>query len=102
MIATLGGRFGGYGLYLSRTFNWWFHERFFRRIGLSVFVLGLLLIWLAQYRKWSTRQNAPWLRTFASSVVSALCWCSLPACVGIGRGKPVFLYNLLDMERFKW
>jgi hypothetical protein len=28
MIATLGGRFGGYGLYLSRTFNWWFQERF--------------------------------------------------------------------------
>ena len=24
MIATLGGRFGGYGLYLSRSFNWWF------------------------------------------------------------------------------
>ena len=21
---------------------------------------------------------------------------------GIGRGKPVFLYNFLDMERFKW
>jgi arylsulfatase len=21
---------------------------------------------------------------------------------GIGRGKPVFLYNLLDLERFKW
>jgi arylsulfatase len=33
MIATLGGRFGGYGLYLSRSFNWWFHEAFFRRIG---------------------------------------------------------------------
>ena len=24
MIATMGGRFGGYGLFLSHTFNWWF------------------------------------------------------------------------------
>ena len=54
MIATHGGRFGGYGLYLSRSFNWWFHERFFRRIGFVLFVLGLLLIWLGQYRKWSS------------------------------------------------
>src|SRR5271155_3401280 len=48
MIATLGGRFGGYGLYLSRSFNWWFHERFFRRIGFGLVVLGLLLAWLTK------------------------------------------------------
>jgi hypothetical protein len=53
MIATMGGRFGGYGLYLSRNFNWWFHERLFRRIGWILFVLGLLLIWRGQVRKWS-------------------------------------------------
>ena len=53
MIATLSGRFAGYGLYLSRSFNWWFHERFFRRIGWIVLVLGLLFIWLGQYKKWS-------------------------------------------------
>ncbi len=29
MIATLGGRFGGYGLYLSRSFNWWYRETLF-------------------------------------------------------------------------
>ena len=23
MIATVGGRFGGYGLYLTHSFNWW-------------------------------------------------------------------------------
>jgi arylsulfatase len=26
----------------------------------------------------------------------------LTGLVGIGRGKPIFLYNFLDMERFKW
>ncbi len=40
MIATMGGRFGGYGLYLSRSFNWWFHDRFFRRIGVVLVFLG--------------------------------------------------------------
>src|SRR5208337_730166 len=54
MIVTDGGRFGGYGLFLSPSFNWWSHERFFRRIGFAVFILGLLLIWLGQYRKWSS------------------------------------------------
>ena len=54
MIVTDGGRFGGYGLFLTRSFNWWYRERFFRRIGLALFVLGLLLIWFGQLRKWSS------------------------------------------------
>ena len=29
-IATLGGRFGGYGLFLSHSFNWWFKGRLFK------------------------------------------------------------------------
>ena len=101
MIATLGGRFGGYGLYLSRTFNWWFHERFFRRIGLVVFVLGLLLIWLGQYRKWS---HGKMRLGYGLSILGLLGFVLvfLIGLAGIGRGKPVFLYNFLDMERFKW
>ena len=27
MIATMGGRFGGYGLFLSHSFNWWLRIR---------------------------------------------------------------------------
>jgi arylsulfatase A-like enzyme len=97
MIATLGGRFGGYGLYLSRSFNWWYHERSFRRIGLWLFVVGLLFAWLSKKSRWSRLGHA--LLVFAVLwvvVVYAVGW------LGMGRGKPVFLYNLLDMERFKW
>jgi len=101
MIATMGGRFGGYGLYLSRSFNWWFHEKFFRRIGFVVFALGLLLIWLGQYRKWTIGKmrfgyGLAFLGLFGAAVVF------LAGAVGPGRGKPVFLYNLVDLERFKW
>jgi hypothetical protein len=101
MIATLGGRFGGYGLYLSRSFNWWFHERFFRRVGFGMFVLGLLLVWFGQHGKWS-RGNM-WVGYGIS--LFALVWVFVvfvTGIAGIGRGKPVFLYNLLDLERFKW
>jgi arylsulfatase A-like enzyme len=101
MIVTLGGRFGGYGLYLSRSFNWWFHARFFRRLGLGLFVLGLLLIWLGQYRKWSSGK----MRVGYGLSLFAVLWVAVvfvAGIAGIGRGKPVFLYNLLDLERFKW
>ncbi|HWO32425.1 MAG TPA: arylsulfatase [Candidatus Acidoferrum sp.] len=97
MIATLGGRFGGYGLYLSRSFNWWFHERFFRRIGLWFFVVGLLIAWLSKKSRWSRFGHALLiLATLWVVVVFAT------GSLGLGRGKPVFLYNLLDLERFKW
>jgi len=97
MIATLGGRFGGYGLYLSRSFNWWFHAQFFRRIGVWLFVVGLLFAWLSKKSRWSRLGHS--LLVFAVlwvAVVYAVSW------LGVGRGKPVFLYNFLDMERFKW
>ena len=101
MIVTDGGRFGGYGLFLSPSFNWWSHERFFRRIGFVVFVLGLLLIWLGQYRKWSRGKmrlgyGVSWLGLLWVVVVFAV------AVIGPGRGKPVFLYNLLDLKRTTW
>ena len=97
MISTLGGRFGGYGLYLSRSFNWWYHERFFRRLGLGLVFLGLLLAWL-------TKSSRMYRLGQAMLIFGAL-WVVVVFGVGflgIGRGKPVFLYNLLDLERFKW
>jgi arylsulfatase A-like enzyme len=97
MIVTLGGRFGGYGLYLSRTFNWWYHERLFRRIGLWLFVLGLILAWLSKKTRWSRIGHALLiLGTLWVVVVFTVGW------LGLGRGKPVFLYNFLDLQRFKW
>jgi arylsulfatase A-like enzyme len=97
MIATLGGRFGGYGLYLSRSFNWWFRERLLRRIGLWLFVVGLLLAWLSKKSRWSRFGHA--LLIFATLWVVVVFAASM---LGIGRGKPVFLYNFLDLQRFKW
>jgi arylsulfatase A-like enzyme len=97
MIATLGGRFGGYGLYLSRSFNWWFHEKFFRRIGLWFFVVGLLLAWLTKKSRWSRLGHALLILSTLWVVVVFVV-----GMLGLGRGKPVFLYNMLDMERFKW
>jgi arylsulfatase A-like enzyme len=97
MIATLGGRFGGYGFYLSRSFNWWYRERLFRRIGLWLFIVGLLLAWLSKKSRWS--------RVGHALLVFALVWVVVVfvgSLLGIGRGKPVFLYNFLDLQRFKW
>ena len=97
MIATLGGRFGGYGLYLSRSFNWWFRDRLFRRIGLCWFVVGLLLAWLSKKTRWS--------RFGHGLLVAGALWVVVVFAVGLlglGRGKPVFLYNFLDLQRFKW
>ena len=101
MIVTDGGRFGGYGLFLSRSFNWWFHERFFRRIGLALFVFGLLLIWLGQYRKWSRGKMR---FGYGLSLLGLLWVVSVfgTGAIGLGRGKPVFLYNLLDLKRTTW
>jgi arylsulfatase A-like enzyme len=97
MIATLGGRFGGYGLYLSRSFNWWYHEKSFRRIGVWLFVVGLLLAWLSKKNRWSRVGHA--LLIFAVLWVVVVFGIGL---LGVGRGKPVFLYNFLDLKRFKW
>ncbi|MGB8441135.1 MAG: arylsulfatase, partial [Candidatus Acidiferrales bacterium] len=97
MIVTLGGRFGGYGLYLSRSFNWWFHARLFRRIGLALVFLGLLLAWLTK--------SSRIYRLGHAMLVFGVLWVVVVFVVGllgIGSGRPVFLYNLLDLERFKW
>jgi arylsulfatase len=101
VIVTDGGRFGGYGLFLSPRFNWWSHERFFRRLGLAVFVVGLLIIWLGQYRKWSgwkmrLGHGISILGLLGVVVVFAT------GVIGPGRGKPVFIYNLLDLKRTTW
>ncbi len=101
MIATLGGRFGGYGLYLSRSFNWWFREQFFRRLALILFVVGLFFMWLAARNRWGK------MGTFfgnALAVAGGGGWLLivLIGMLHLGSGKPVFLYNFLDLQRTKW
>ncbi len=50
MIATLGGRFGGYGLFLSQSNNWLLRSRPLKIIVWSLFILGLLLVWFGRTR----------------------------------------------------
>jgi arylsulfatase A-like enzyme len=101
MIATLGGRFGGYGLYLSHGFDWWLKGRLFKTIGLTALGIGLLLVLLASVGHWSTwklRLGYAML-LFAGLWVVALFATDL---FGIGKGRVMFTYNLLDLERFRW
>jgi arylsulfatase len=101
MIATLGGRFGGYGLYLSRSFNWWFHEALFRRLGLIIAAIGLFFMWIGERRKWGK-----WGKRFGYGLAGAgaigFVLVFLTGMMGLGAGRPVFLYNFLDLERTKW
>jgi arylsulfatase A-like enzyme len=101
MIVTEGGRFGGYGLFLSRSFNWWFKARLFRNLGLGFLVFGLLLVWRGRSKNWSRiKMGMSYLVVIlASSLVVAVFTTRM---VNIGRGKPVFLYNLLNLKRTTW
>ena len=51
MIATMGGRFGGYALLLTHSFNWWLKSTLFKTIGLGLLIVGLLLDLVGQERQ---------------------------------------------------
>lgn len=101
MIATLGGRFGGYGLFLSKSNNWWLRSRPLKIVVWGLFVVGLLLFLLGRSRRWSG-----WKMGFAYGLILiAPLWLVVGLLTGIaqiGRGRPIFVYNLLDLERFRW
>ena len=98
MIVTLGGRFGGYGLLLSHSFNWWLKSALFKKIGLGLLVLGLLLVWLGKSGSRKVKFGYALLLLAALGVAAVFA----TDLFGIGRGRPVFVYNLLDLERFRW
>jgi hypothetical protein len=63
--------------------------------------VGLLLTWLGRKRHWSG-----WGRSvgYALLIIASL-WLVAGLVIGaaqIGKGKPMFVYNLLDLERFRW
>ena len=101
MIVTDGGRFGGYALFLSPKFNWWSHESFFRNLGLVFLAVGLLLLWRGKKKSWGRFKMimSYIILTFAALLVFAV-FASL--VVKIGYGRPVFIYNLLDLKRATW
>jgi hypothetical protein len=70
----------------------------FKSIGLGLLVLGLLLVWLGKNGRWKKRFG------YALFLIAALGLAAVFATdlFGLGRGRPVFVYNLLDLERFRW
>jgi arylsulfatase A-like enzyme len=98
VIATMGGRFGGYALLLSHSFNWWLKSDLFKTIGLVLLVLGLLLVWLGKSGRWKRRFGRAFLLIAALGLVAVFA----TDLFGIGRGRPVFVYNFLDLQRFRW
>ncbi len=101
MIATLGGRFGGYGLFMSHDYNWWLTGKFFTYTGLASLLLGLYILMRGRARNWKR-----WKIGFGKLLITLtglwLLLMLLTSLFGLGRGRPVFVYNFLDMERFRW
>jgi arylsulfatase len=101
MIVTDGGRFGGYGLFLSPSFNWWSQADLFRNLGLGFLIFGLLLVWRGRSKNWSgLKMNMSRIVVLLASLLVVAVFAT--RFVNIGRGKPVFLYNLLDLKRTTW
>ena len=101
MIATMGGRFGGYGLYLCKSFNWWNVGGFIKIGCLILFLLGLFIAWFAK-----TKTPPSFGRRFGQLLIVASALLALAvfatAALGIGKGRPVFVYNLFDLKRYMW
>jgi len=101
MIVTDGGRFGGYGLFLSRSYNFWLENRWFRTTGLLMLLAGLLLTWVGKHRTWS--RGKLWIG-YGMLMLASLWVVAVFATrtMDLGKGKPVFLYNLLNLKRTTW
>ena len=101
MIVTDGGRFGGYGLYLSGGYNYWLRDPVFRAVGLGSLFAGLLLVALSKRRAWSGAR----LRIGQIMLILGALWVAAVAAAGalnLGSSRPVFLYNLLNLKRTVW
>jgi hypothetical protein len=104
MIATLGGRFGGYGLFLSQSNNWWLRSTVMKVIIWSIFILGLLLFLFTRHKPWTGWKLSFKYLAYLMILIAPL-WLIAGLFTGFfsfGRGRPVFVYNLLDLERFRW
>ncbi len=97
VVVAEGGMIGGYGLYLTHSFNWWLKSDLFKKIGLGLLILGLLLL-IGNAGRWRKRFG------YAMLLIAGLGLLMVFATdiFGFGRGRPVFVYNMLDLERFRW
>ncbi len=98
IIATLGGRFGGYALMLSPSASWWLSSKPVKYFFWGLLLLGLLLILIGTAGRWRKRFGY----AFVVIAVLGLVLAFATQIFHIGRGRPVFVYNFLDLERFRW
>ncbi len=98
VIATLGGRFGGYALMLSPSASWWLSSKPVKYFFWGLLLLGLLLILIGSAGRWRKRFGY----AFVVIAVLGLVLAFATQIFHIGRGRPVFVYNFLDLERFRW
>ena len=98
VIATMGGRFGGYALMLSPSASWLLSSKPFKYIELGLLVFALLLIFMGTAGRWRKRFGYGLLLIAALGLVVSFA----TDIFHIGRGRPVFVYNFLDLERFRW
>ena len=95
MIVTQGGRFGGYGLFLSQGRK---RTAFLRVAGLC-FVLAVAFALLAITK---IPLKLLWKIVAGAGALACLTCLVLAFTIGLGSGKPVFLYNLFGLERTAW
>jgi len=96
VVVTDGGRFGGYALLLSQSYNWWFRSTVLKIVVWGLFVIGLLFVLFTHNR---------WRKLGTALVLIAPLWLIAGLIIGvaqIGKSKPVFIYNLLDAHRTIW
>jgi arylsulfatase A-like enzyme len=98
IIATQGGRFGGYALMLSPSASWLLNSKPFKYIELGLLILGLLLLFIRTAGKWRKRFGYAFLLVAALGLFVSFA----TDMFHIGRGRPAFVYNMLDLERFRW
>jgi len=98
VIATLGGRFGGYALMLSPSASWVLSSKPFKYIEWGLLILGILLLIVGSAGRWRKRLGYALLLIALLGLLLSFA----TDLFHIGRGRPVFVYNFLDLERFRW
>src|ERR1035438_8279565 len=83
---------------LSPSASWVLSSKPVKYIVLGLLVLGLLLILIGSAGKWRKRFGYAFLLVAAIGLVLSFA----TEIFHIGRGRPVFVYNFLDLERFRW
>ena len=98
MIVTAGGLTGGYGLMLSPGASWFFSSKPVKYFGIGLLIFGLLLLFIGRAGKWRRRFGYLFVALAALGLILAFA----TDLFHIGRGRPVFVYNFLDLERSRW